>query len=74
MDMNNFARKARVMAFTTKFVVVVVGVANIVKTGTKVAAASFKAGLEAGKEVADMDAAREKYEAHVQRTAHLHKY
>lgn len=72
MDLYNFARKARVMTFATKFVVV--GVANIVKTGTKVAVASFKAGLEAGKEVADMDAAREKYEAHVQSTAHLHKY
>jgi len=72
MDLYNFARKARVMAFTTKFVVV--GVANTVKTGTKVAVASFKAGLEAGKEVADMDAAREKYEAHVQSTARLHKH
>lgn len=72
MDMNNFARKARVMAFTTKFVVV--GVANIVKTGAKTAAASFKAGFEAGKEIADMDDAREKYEAHVQSTVHLHKY
>lgn len=65
--------------FTTKFVVVgvanvVVGVANTVKTGTKVAVASFKAGLEASKEVADMDAAREKYEAHVQSTARLHKH
>ena len=67
MDMNNFAR---VMALTTKFV----GVANTVKTWTETAVVSFKAGLEASKEVADMDAAREKYKAHVQRTAQLHKY
>ena len=72
MDLYNFARKARVMAFTTKSVVV--GVANTVKTGTKVAVASFKAGLEAGKEVVAMAAAREKYEAHVQSTDRPHKH
>lgn len=47
-------------SFTTKFV--------------KVAVTSFKAGLEAGKEVVDMAKAREKYEAHVQSTARHHKH
>ena len=75
MDLYKFAFRAAATATRAAYATkdAVTTAASTVKTGTKVAVASFKAGLEAGKEVVAMAAAREKNEAHVQSKARPHK-